>query len=89
MTGKYLNPLKLGGRRQKDPLSPILLNIVLEEIIRIRGLWRTGTIYRQRHQIFFYVDYIGIVTRNKKNAKTCVKEVRKRGLRKNVEKQRK
>lgn len=57
--------------RQHDPTSPILFNLVLEEIIRRSVLFRTGTIYRQKQQLLVYADDIVIVARTSKELRTC------------------
>ena len=73
------------GLKQGDPVSPILFNLVLEGIIRRGGLFRTGVIYRQKHQLLAYADDIVIVTRTRNELRQVfqrlVTEAKRIGLR--------
>jgi hypothetical protein len=53
------------GLRQKDVLSTLLLNVVLEIIVQRANLQTTGTIYNKETQLLAYADDIDIVGRSK------------------------
>jgi hypothetical protein len=52
------------GLRQKDVLSTLLFNVVLEVIVRRANLQTTGTIYNKETQLLAYADDIDIVGRS-------------------------
>jgi hypothetical protein len=52
------------GLRQGDVLSTLLLNVVLEVIVRRANLQTTGTIYNKEIQLLAYADDIDIVGRS-------------------------
>lgn len=54
------------GLRQGDPLSTILFNLVLENILRESKIETGGIIYYTRQQIIAYADDLTIVARTKK-----------------------
>jgi hypothetical protein len=52
------------GLRQRDVLSTLLFNVVLEVIVRRANLQITGSIYNKEAQLFAYADDIDIVGRS-------------------------
>jgi hypothetical protein len=52
------------GLRQRDVLSTLLFNVVLEVIVRRANLQTTGTIYKKETQLLAYADDIDIVGRS-------------------------
>jgi hypothetical protein len=50
--------------RQRDVLSTLLFNVVLEVIVRRANLQTTGTIYNKEIQLLAYADDIDIVGRS-------------------------
>jgi hypothetical protein len=52
------------GLRQVDVLSTLLLNVVLEVIVRRANQQTTGTIYNKETQLLAYADHIDIVGRS-------------------------
>jgi hypothetical protein len=52
------------GLRQRDVLSTLLFNVVLEVIVRRAKLQTTGTIYNKEIQLLAYADDVDIVGRS-------------------------
>jgi hypothetical protein len=52
------------GLRQKDVLSTLFFNVVVEVIVRRANLQPTGTIYNKETQLLAYADDIDIVGRS-------------------------
>ena len=52
------------GLRQGDPLSPVLFNLILENVIRKAGIYRSGLLHHKSHQCLAYADDIAILTRS-------------------------
>jgi hypothetical protein len=80
------------GLRQGDVLSTLLLNVVLEVIVRRANLQTTGTIYNKETQLLAYADDIDIVGRSQsavRNAYLALEEeAAKVGLKINEQKTR-
>ena len=55
--------------RQGDPLSAILLNMVLEKTIRSSKLNRDGDIMHKSHQIIGYADDLAVIARSEEGLK--------------------
>lgn len=54
------------GLKQGDPLSTVLFNLMLEDILRKAGLNTKGMIYHCRHQVIAYTDDVTLITRSKR-----------------------
>jgi hypothetical protein len=52
------------GLRQRDVLSTLLFNVVLEVIVRRANLQTTGTIFNKKTQLLTYSDDVDIVGRS-------------------------
>jgi Reverse transcriptase (RNA-dependent DNA polymerase) len=51
------------GLRQEDVLSPLILNVALEAIVRRAKVQTNGTIFNKQTQILCYADDIDIIGR--------------------------
>lgn len=59
--------------RQGDPLSPILLNLVLEKVLRESNTHK-GTLYHHTHQRVTYADCLAVLRRKPGEPKSFQKD---------------